>query len=257
MKRHLMAFVLVLAAVTVPLFGGGKALAADRELIVSAAASLTNAMQEVGKKFEAANPGTKVVFNFGASGALLQQMTQGAPVDVFASADQKTMDQAAEKNLIVTESRKDFVANGLVLIVPADSKVKVKNLKDLSAKEIGKIALGSPDSVPAGRYAREVLGTAGQWDALQPKFIFGNNVRQVLDYVIRGEVEAGFVFSTDARIAGEKVTVAFEAEGHQPIRYPLAVVAGTQHKEDAARFVAYVLGPEAQAVFASFGFKKP
>lgn len=257
MRKGLIALALMLAMLAVPLAGGSPALAADGELIVSAAASLTNAMQEVGKKFEAKYPGTKVVFNFAASGALMQQMAQGAPVDVFASADQKTMDQAVEKKLIDTATRKDFVRNGLVLIVPADSKLKLKTLKDLAAKDVQKVSLGNPETVPAGRYSKEALTSAGLWDTLQPKYILGNNVRQVLDYVTRGEVDAGFVFSTDAKVAGDKVKVVVEAEGHAPISYPIAMLSACKNKKVAADFIAFALSPEGQAAFASFGFKKP
>ena len=144
---------------------------AEQELIVSAAASLTNAFQEVGQKFASANPGIKFVPNFAASGALLQQIEKGAPVDVFASADQKTMDQANEKKLIVPETRKNFVSNGLVLILPAGSKIPIKSPQDLTAKEVTKVALGNPDTVPAGRYTQESLKNEGLWEKLSPKFI--------------------------------------------------------------------------------------
>jgi len=124
--------------------------AAEQELIVSAAASLTNVFQEIAREFMKANPGIKVVPNFAASGALLQQIERGAPVDVFASADQKTMDQAAEKKLILPETRKNFAGNSLVLIVPLHSKVQVNNVQDLTAKEVTRVSLGNPASVPAG-----------------------------------------------------------------------------------------------------------
>lgn len=235
----------------------GKAAWAQQELLVSAAASLTNAFGEAGKQFEAANPGVKVVFNFGASGALMQQIDKGAPVDVFASADQKTMDQAKEKNLIVAESRKDFVSNGLVLIVPKDSKLVIKGVKDLADPKIARIATGNPETVPAGRYAQEVLTKAGLWDSLKPKYIFAETVRQALDYIGRGEVDAGFVFATDAASVKDKVQVAAVAEGHQPIRYPVAAVAGTKRKELSQKFIDFLLGSEGQAVLSRYGFGKP
>ena len=184
----------------------------------------------------------KVIFNFAASGALLQQIDKGAPVDVFASADQKTMDQAKEKSLIMTETRKDFVSNGLVLIVPKDSKLAIKGVKDLADPKIARIALGNPETVPAGRYTQEVLTNAGLWETLKPKFIYAENVRQALDYVGRGEVDAGFVFATDAIVAKDKVQVAAVAEGHQPIRYPVAVIAGTKKKDLSQRFIDFLLG---------------
>ncbi len=230
---------------------------AEQELIVSAAASLTNAFGEIGKKFESANPGTRVIFNFGASGALLQQIDKGAPVDVFASADQKTMDQAAEKGLIISGARKDFASNELVLILPHGAKTPVKALQDLTAGEIGKIALGNPDSVPAGRYAQEVLTNEGLWEKLKPRFIFGESVRQVLDYVSRGEVDAGFVFATDAAVAKDNVSVALEATKHKPVTYPIAVIGSTKNRDLATLFVNFVLSGEGREILFSYGFKKP
>jgi len=230
---------------------------AQQEFIVSAAASLTNAFTDLGKQFEAANPGVKVVFNFAASGVLMQQIAKGAPVDVFASADQKTMDQAKEKNLILTDTRKDFVSNGLVLIVPKDSKLSIKGIKDLTEAKIARIALGNPETVPAGRYAQEVLTKAGIWESLKAEYIYGETVRQVLDYVGRSEVDAGFVFSTDAIVAKDKVQVAAKAEGHQPIRYPVAVAAGTKKKDLSQRFIDFLLGIEGQDILSLHGFGKP
>ncbi|RJR32663.1 MAG: molybdate ABC transporter substrate-binding protein [Desulfobacteraceae bacterium] len=230
---------------------------AQQELLVSAAASLTNAFGEAGKRFEAANPGVKVIFNFGASGALMQQIDKGAPVDVFATADQKTMDLAKEKNLILPDTRKDFVSNGLVLVVPKGSKLSIKGVKDLADSKVARVALGNPASVPAGRYTQEVLTSAGLWDTLKPKYIFAETVRQAMDYVGRGEVDAGFVFATDAAISKDKVQLAATAEGHQPIRYPVAVVAGTKRKELSQKFIDFLLGSEGQAILSRYGFGKP
>lgn len=226
------------------------------EIVVSAAASLTNAFDVVKKRFEAAHPGVTVVTNYGASGALLKQMENGAPVDVFASADQKTMDEAAAKGLIIPATRRDFVKNGLVLVVPADSKLAVKAEQDLALPKVTRIALGNPETVPAGRYAQEGLALAGLWDALRPKYIFGNNVRQVLDYVVRGEVDAALVFATDARQAGTKVRVVREMQTKTAALYPVAVSAASR-KPEARAFVDFLLGAEGQSVLQSFGFRKP
>jgi molybdate transport system substrate-binding protein len=229
----------------------------EKTLIVSAAASLTNAFGEIGNKFELLNPGTKVIFNFGASGALLRQIEQGAPVDVFASADQTTMDQAAQKNLIVTGTRRDFTGNELVLIIPGGSTAGIATLKDLDSKQISKITLGNPATVPAGRYAREVLTREGLWEKLKDRFIFGESVRQVLDYVSRGEVDAGLVFATDALVARDSVRVALKAAQHDPITYPIAVVSSSNNEEPAKRFVDLVLGEEGREVLSKYGFSKP
>jgi molybdate transport system substrate-binding protein len=228
-----------------------------QELTVSAAASLTNAFPEIGKRFEQQHPGTKVIFNFAASGPLLQQIAQGAPVDVFASADQKTMDQAQEKGLIVPASRKDFVSNSLVLIVPQDSKLAPSGLKDLASAAVKRVALGNPANVPAGRYAEKALAKAGLLETLQPKLIMGESVRQVLDYVSRGEVDAGFVFATDAAIAKGKVKIVTEAQGHQPIVYPAALVAASQKQALAQEFLNFLFAPESVAILSKYGFGKP
>lgn len=227
---------------------------ADEELIVSAAASLTNALKEAAGQFEKTHPGAKIVCNFAASGSLLQQMAHGAPVDVFASADQKTMNQAQEKGLIIPASRKNFVSNNLVLIVPLDSQLALGGLKDLTKPEVKRVAVGNPATVPAGRYTQEALVKAGLWDKLMPKFILAESVRQVLDYVRRGEVDAGFVYSTDATIAREKVKVMQTVAAHAPILYPLAVIAATKKKALAQSFVDFILSPAAQEIFKRYGF---
>lgn len=232
------------------------ALAQAADLTVSAAASLTDAFKAVKTAFEAANPGTTVITNFASSGALLRQIESGAPVDVFASADQKTMDQAAAKNLLAPGSRADFVQNGLVLIQPIDAKLALKGLADLTQSGVKRIAIGNPETVPAGRYAREALTTAKLWEALSAKLVPSESVRQTLDYVARGEAEAGFVFSTDAKIAGSKVRVVCDAPTTTRIAYPIAVVAGTKNPK-AKAFVDFVLSPAGQKILQGYGFKKP
>ncbi len=253
MTKVKLFFVLLLGAVVL----WGTPAAAEQELIVSAAASLTNAMREVAAQFEKTHPGAKILCNFAASGSLLQQMDQGAPVDVFAAADQKTMNQAQAKKLIVPGTRKNFVSNRLVLIVPLDSKLTVSGLKDLTRPGVKRVAVGNPATVPAGRYSKEALVQAGLWGRLAPKFILAESVRQVLDYVRRGEVDTGFVYSTDAAIAKGKVKVILAVTEHAPILYPIAVTAATGKKALAQRFVDFVLSPAAQEIFSKFGFGKP
>jgi molybdate transport system substrate-binding protein len=227
---------------------------ADQELIVSAAASLTNVLKEVAGQFEKTHPGAKIVGNFAASGSLLQQIAQGAPVDVFAAADQKTMNQAQEKGLIIPASRKNFVSNTLVLIAPAGSSLLLAGPGNLALPEVKRVALGNPETVPVGRYTQEALTKAGLWETLKPKFIYGESVRQVLDYVSRGEVDAGFVFATDAAIAKGTVKIVAEVQGHQPIIYPVALVAAGQKQDLAQSFVDFILSPTAQDVFKKYGF---
>ncbi len=230
--------------------------AAAADLTVSAAASLTNAFQEIARQYEAQYPGSKIAFNFGASGALLQQMAKGAPVDVFASADQETMDMAEKQGLTQARERHDFVRNTLVLIVPVDSKLPMQRLADLGQPGVRHIAVGNPASVPVGRYTRHALEAAKLWPMVEAKAITTQNVRQSLDYVARGEVEAGFVYATDAAIMKDKVKVAFTVPLSVAISYPIARLTHSSNP-DAARFVAFVLAPGSQAILAKYGFSKP
>lgn len=231
--------------------------AAAQQITVSAAASLTDAFKEIGPKFEAAKAGSTVRFNFAASGVLLQQIAQGAPVDVFASADQDTMNRGNDQKLIDVATRKDFVTNSLVLVEPAQGAVGLKSLQDLSGTSVKKIAVGKTATVPVGRYTKQVLDNAKLWTVLEPKFVQADSVRQVLDYVSRGEVEAGFVYRTDAAVAGDKVKVAFTPSGHTPVTYPIAVVAESKQKALAGDFIAFLSTPAAQEVLARYGFGKP
>ncbi|MET3372421.1 molybdate transport system substrate-binding protein [Variovorax boronicumulans] len=231
--------------------------AAAQQITVSAAASLTDAFKEIGPKFEAAKAGSTVRFNFAASGVLLQQIGQGAPVDVFASADQETMNRGNDQKLIDTATRKDFVTNSLVLVEPVQGAVGLKSLQDLSSASVKKIAVGKTATVPVGRYTKQVLDNAKLWTALEPKFVQADSVRQVLDYVSRGEVEAGFVYRTDAAVAGDKVKVAFTPTGHTPVTYPIAVVAESKQKALAGDFIAFLSTPAAQEVLTRYGFGKP
>lgn len=232
-----------------------QASAAD--LTVSAAASLTNAFRELAPLFEAQNPGTKVLLNFGASGALLQQIAKGAPADVFASADQETMDQAQGQSLVAAAERRNFVSNTLVVIVPSDAKAAPKAMSDLTQPSYARIAIGLPASVPVGRYTKGVLEKANLWAAIEPKMIGAQNVRQALDYVARGEVDAGFVYATDAAILPGKVKVALTVPTEVPVLYPIAPVAGSANAAEARKFVDFVLSAPAQAVLAKHGFGKP
>lgn len=239
------------------LLGLTLSVAAAAELTVSAAASLTNAFRELGQIFEASHPGTRVHLNFAASGTLLMQIARGAPVDVFASADQETMDQAQEQSLVRAAERRDFVSNRLVLIVPASAQRAPAALEDLLQPQYVRIAIGLPASVPAGRYAKGALEHAKLWAALEPKIIGTQNVRQSLDYVARGEVDAGFVFSTDAALMPEKVRIALMVPTGVPVRYPVAPVAGSPNAGLARSFVDFLVGDAAQEVLARYGFGKP
>jgi molybdate transport system substrate-binding protein len=234
---------------------GAAAQAAD--LLVSAAASLTNAFKDLAPLFEAANPGTKVLYNFGASGALLQQIDKGAPVDVFASADQETMDQAQSKGLVKAEQRRNFVSNTLVVIVPSTAASTPKAVADLTQTAYQRIAIGLPASVPVGRYTKRVLESAGHWAAIEPKMIGAHNVRQALDYVARAEVDAGFVYATDVALMPDKAKVALTVPTTLPILYPVAPLPAGPNVAMGQRFVDFLQSAPAQAVLAQYGFGKP
>ncbi len=230
---------------------------AAAELTVSAAASLTNALREIAPLYEAAYADSKVQLNFGASGGLLQQIAKGAPVDVFISADEETMDQAQAQGLLQAGSRRDVVTNTLVVIVPAGSRQQPANLADLAGPGYGRVAIGVPASVPVGRYTRDVLEAAGLWAAIEPKMVGASSVRQALDYVARAEVDAGFVYATDAALMPDKVKVALTVPTARPIVYPVAALAGSPNPVEAARFIDFLQTAPAQAVLARHGFGKP
>jgi molybdate transport system substrate-binding protein len=234
---------------------GASAMAAD--LVVSAAASLTNAFTDIGREFERARPDTKVVFNFAGSGQLLQQIAKGAPVDVFASADQETMDKAEAEGLVEAGTRADFVSNALVVVVPIDSKLFLTSLNDLAKGEFHHVAIGNPESVPVGRYSKSVLVASGQWSVLEPKMVNTQNVRQSLDYASRGEVEAAFVYRTDAAILPDKVRIALEVPTQKPILYPIAVMKGSSSKAGAGEFVIFVRSDAGRKILQKYGFGQP
>jgi len=241
-----------------PLAAVAMALPAHaQDLVVSAAASLTQAFKDVAVEYEKAHPGRKVVFNFAASGALLAQIQQGAPVDVFASADQPTMDRAASAKLMAEGTRADFARNTLVVVLPSTSKQEPKALKDLSAPAFARIASGTPASVPAGKYTADAVAAAGLTDALQSRWVFGESVRQVLNYVARAEVDAGFVYRTDAMIEADKTRIAFTVPTASPVSYPIAQVAASTNAQAAKDFIAFVRGASGQAILQRYGFSPP
>lgn len=223
------------------------------DITVSAAASLTNAFRDIAELFEQTHPGHRVQLNFAGSGILLQQIARGAPVDIFASADQFSMDQAAEQLLLTVDSRRDFARNSLVLITPAAGK-PIRQLDDLLGPEFGRIAISNPESVPVGRYSRDALTEAQLWEPLQNSIIRTQNVRQSLDYVARNEVDAGFVYATDAALMADKVRVQREVPTPDPIRYPVAITAKGAKKPASTLFLDFLFTEPSQAVLSRHGF---
>ena len=233
--------------------------ATAQEVILSVAVSLKDATEELGRGFMAAHPGVTLRYNFGASGDLQKQIEAGAPVDVFLSAAQRQMDELEKQKLIVGASRRAFARNALVVIKPADSRIDIAKPADLLEARVGRIVIGSPKTVPAGQYAEESLRALGLWDRLQPKLVFSENVRQALDYVARGEVDAGFVYTTDAASRAQGVKEAFRPpdDSYRPVVYPGAVVAASKQAALARAFLDLLGSPEGRAVLARFGFQPP
>lgn len=230
--------------------------AAAVELIVSVPASLTDAVTEIQPHFEAAFPDVKLRLNFGSSGALQQQIEHGAPVDVFISAADAPVNQLIERGLIAESSVRPVAANRLVLISPAHrSAVAIDDWADLQSERVRRVAVGDPQHVPAGIYARETLESLALWDPLQPRFVLGEDVRQVLQYVRLGAVDAGIVYSTDAASAPlVKVVAAAPVGSHHPIIYPAAPIQTSRHPEEAHAFVEFLLSEAARQVFSKHGF---
>lgn len=224
-------------------------------LTVSAAASLTDVMEEIKGFYEEKTVHT-LVMNYGSSGALQQQIEQGAPADVFISAAQRQMDVLQEEGLILAESRVDLLENKVVLIIPVSGDNKeITDFNSLTTDSLKLLAIGEPESVPAGRYAKEVLSSLGIWKKLEEKCVLGKDVRQVLTYVETGNVDAGIVYMTDA-LTSEKVKIAATAPAgsHTPVTYPAAIVLGTSVLQVAEDFMAYLQSNEVAEIFERHGF---
>jgi len=235
------------------LLGGASVLSAE-DLKVYAAASLSDALKEIAKAYEPAS-GDKLLFNFGASSVLARQIKEGAPADVFFSADEAKMDDLAKAGLISPESRRTLLSNTLVIVVNVDGGPAIAAPSDLAKPTLGRIALAEPQTVPAGIYAKEFLEKAGLWERISDKVVPTENVRACLAAVEAGNVDAGIVYKTDALIS-KKVKIAYEisvAEGPK-ISYPLAVMKESKNAEAARKLAAYLASPTAQAVFAKYGF---
>lgn len=243
----------LLAAAVISVSGGAFAA----QITVSAAASLTNAFKEIADNFEQAHPEHSILLNFAGSGALLQQIAKGAPVDVFASADQETMDQAQTQGLLDDSSRKDFARNTLVVITPSTSSLSLSELTDLQLPKLQRLAVSNPDSVPVGRYSKQALLAHNLWVPLADKVINTQNVRQSLDYVARDEVDAGFVYATDAAIMADKVSVQFTVPLETAVSYPIAATKQGSANALSQQFIDFTFNEQSQAVLSKYGFSQP
>jgi molybdate transport system substrate-binding protein len=223
-------------------------------LTVSAAISLSQALQELKTVYQSSNSNIIITYNFGASGALGQQIQQGAPVDVFFSAAAKQMNGLQQANLLINETRRNLLTNRLVLITPTNGVV-LRDFQELTDEKIKRIAIGEPKSVPVGQYTQEMLTKIGLWQQIQPKLVLGSNVRQVLNFVESGNVDAGIVYTTDTK-ASDKVTVRLTAAKnlHSPIVYPVSIIRSSRHPGAAKMFVEFLAGDRAKIVFQKHGF---
>lgn len=230
-----------------------------KELIVSAAASLKESFEEIAKAFEKEHKGVKVLFNFGGSGQLRVQIEGGAVVDVFASAGQKDMDLLEQKGLLMEGTRRNFVENEVVLIIPAKSTVKIKDFADLSRTDVKHIAIGDPKLAPVGKYSLEILHNLNLWDKIKGKIVYAGDVRGVLDYVARNEVEAGLVYRTDALARPKEVKVVVEAPkgSYTKPLYPIAVLKKARDPSLGEEFISFIISPQGQKVLKKHGFTTP
>ena len=227
---------------------------ANTQLIVSAAASLTDALKELAPLYQQSRSNVTVRYNFASSGSLQQQIANGAPADVFISAATKQMDALQQKNLLISDTRRNLLTNRLVLIVPAKSS-RVTNLKSLTDIRVKRIAIGDPRSVPAGQYAEEALTNAGLWTQLKPKYVLASNVRQVLQFVAAGNADAGLVYLTDAKTTQQvKIAQTIPASLHAAIVYPIAVLKNSRNQIASRNFVQFLFSGSARKVFQKYGF---
>jgi molybdate transport system substrate-binding protein len=227
-----------------------------QEITVSAAVSTKEAVEQLGRRFGQARPGAIVRFNFGASGDLQKQIEAGAPVDLFISAGERQMDALDRQGLIRSETRRVFARNVLTVVKPADSRLDLANPVDLLDGRIQRIVIGNPKTVPVGQYAEQSLRSLGLWERLRPKLILAENVRQALEYVARGEVDAGFVYTTDIAVKASQVREAFRPpdDTYTPILYPVAVVKESRQPVLASAFIDLLVSPEGQSALARLGF---
>lgn len=259
-KNHLImvivAVVLVVAAAMLVM--PSSQTEGDTEITVSAAASLTESFTEIEQEFETQNPDIDVNMNFAGSGSLRMQIEAGAPIDVFASASQKHMDILEEAELIDTDTRHDFVKNSLVMIVPTSGEGDegdIITLEDLTEVSVTKIAIGDPEVAPVGKYAKGALEDASLWDDVSEKLIYAETVKQVLVYVENGEVDAGFVYMTDAMTSdADKIEVVAEIPVTKSISYPIAIVSSSTEIEASREFIDFILSDEGKGIFEKYGF---
>lgn len=224
------------------------------ELMISAAASLKDCMNELKTAYTAQHPNTTVTYNFGASGTLQQQIEQGAPCDIFFSAGKKQIKALQDKNLLAPDSVKDVLKNQVVLVTPKGGK-KLSSFQDLTGADIKKIAVGEPKTVPVGQYTVQIFDKLKLTDKLSSKLVNAKDVREVLSWVETGNVQAGIVYETDAKIS-DKVEISCVApdDSHDKVIYPIGITKDSKHADAAKAFVDYLLSEDAKKIFIKYGF---
>lgn len=261
-KKTLTALLAGTALLTVGCVGGGNSAnkmetpqESPIELQVSAAASLTDAMKELGAMYEENNKEVHIVYNFGSSGALQQAIENGGAADVFVSAAQKQMNALDEKKLLADGTRVDLLVNDIVLITAKDSKLNLPDFKAVLDPQVAHIALGEPKGVPVGQYSEEVFAKLGILDQIKARAVYGSDVRQVLAWVETGDADCGVVYATDAAISDKvKVAAVAPADTHKPIVYPAAVLKDSKNEMAAKEFLAFLQTDKAAKVFEKYGF---
>jgi molybdate transport system substrate-binding protein len=245
------------AAFVLVLLTGAQTVAWADEILVSAAASLTDALKEIGIGYQSKTKHT-VRYNFGPSSGLARQIEEGAPVDIFFSADLPQMENLDKHGRLEPGTRKNLLSNQLVIIVPADSKLAISSPKDLLKADVKRIALAEPSSVPVGVYSSKYLTDEGLWDQVKPKIVPVQDVRATLASVESGNVEAGFVYKSDAAVS-KKVKIVYEVpmDKGPKITYPVAIVKESNHKEAGRDFMNYIQSSVAKNTFKKYGFVVP
>lgn len=225
---------------------------APAELTVAAASDLTPAFEEIGRAFESTNK-TKVVFVFGSTGMLTRQLENGAPMDVFAAASMSYINELDQKGLIIPDSKAVYAIGRITLWTPADSTLRLEGIKDLARPEVMRIAIANPDHAPYGLAARQALESAGIWEAVKPKLVYGDNIRQTLQYAETGNVEVAIVaLSLSKQSHGHWSLIPEEL--HQPLEQGLAIMKSTKKEQAARAFAAFLKGPQGRAILEKYGF---
>jgi molybdate transport system substrate-binding protein len=248
----LAAFLLALACVTACKEKNPATVPAQGELTIAAASDLTPALEEIGREFESTYK-TKVIFMFGSTGLLTRQIENGAPVDLFAAANVSYIDQLEQKGLIIPDSKAIYARGRITLWTTNDSTLRLAGIADLARPEVQRIAIANPDHAPYGLAARQALESAGIWERVKPKLVYGDNIRQTLQYAETGNVDVAIVaLSLSTQSDGRWSLIPEEL--HQPLDQGLGILKTSQHQQSARAFSAFLLGPQGQAVMKKYGF---